>query len=53
MYFVSQIGQPPMNALNKNNTTPYIMAYGRRNTEIEYYFIAVEQKNMIAVCAPK
>lgn len=46
-----QIGKAPMKSLS-GNKFPYIMAYGQTNAKIEYYFIVVEQKNMIAVCVP-
>lgn len=41
-----------MNVFNKSNNSPYIMAYEQNNDQIKYYFIVVEQKNMIAVCSP-
>lgn len=37
-----------MNSLNENNY-PYLLAFGQGHSEIKYYFIVVEKKNLIAV----
>lgn len=42
------MGSPPMDVINKKNTSPYIIAYGPSNNEIVQYFIVVEQQ-LIAV----
>lgn len=39
-----------MNSSKKKNASPFIVAYGHNNLEIEYFFIVVEQSNMISVC---
>lgn len=38
-----------MKPLHEGNTCPYAFIYGHTNRKLEYYFIVVEQKNMIAV----
>lgn len=42
-----------MNSTNGNNVHPYLMAFGKDQSEIKYYFIVLEQKNLIAVCIEK
>lgn len=39
-----------MDAVNKGNDCPYILAYGPDNSTIEKYYIVVEQNNIISVC---